>query len=567
MLRTLRDYQNWAIDGNDRFPGILPALERHASTLCVMATGLGKTVVIAKVASQWDRGNVLCLAHRIELVDQMADTLAPELGYRPAVEQGRRGMEVETMFAAGHVVVGSRDSMVTERRLRKFRNHPFGLIIVDEAHRATAASYVRLVDHYRDLNPNLRVLGVTATPNRTDGTALGLVFESVAFEMGIVDGIDDGWLVDIHQKFAVVEELDLSKVPCVRNQFGEVDFKAEELSELLSQEGPLHAMSRPVLDCTADGAQAIIFAASVNHAHLWAAVLNHYRPGCAAAIDGSMDSSQGGERWKLVQQFKAGQLQFLLNFNVATEGFDAPRTRFVVMGRPTKSLLVYTQMLGRCTRPMPGVVDGIDTPEGRKDAIAASAKPFATVLDFVGNSRNHQVVTATDVLGGNFDVDVRSAADDIIGAKGSANVRDAITKARASMLLAAEEERRKPLRQAVGSVNIAYALSDVDPFGGGVGGGAAKTSRGGATDAQVAALVNLGVSRETALRYGRRQASKVIDDLRSKRCTAKQARTLVRYGFNPSQFNANQASEQIQAIADNGWAWPPAGAAQVLTAG
>src|SRR5262249_46173640 len=173
---------------------------------------------------------------------------------------------------------------------RKVGDHPFGLMIIDEAHRATSASYVKLVDRYRELDPECRLLGVTATPNRTDSTALGLVFDSVAFEMGIVDGIDAGWLVDIQQKFAVVEELDLSKVTCRRNELGEMDFKPAELEALLLQEGPLHAMSRPVLDCTRDGQQAIIFAASVPHARLWAAVLNHYRPGCAAAIDGTMEN-------------------------------------------------------------------------------------------------------------------------------------------------------------------------------------------------------------------------------------------------------------------------------------
>lgn len=556
-MKTQRDYQGWAIDGNDRFPGILPALRTHKSTLAVLATGLGKTFIISKIANGWTQGNVLCLAHRIELVDQMADTLAGELGYRPSVEQGPRGLDPDTLFAAGHVVVGSIQSMITEKRLRKFRRHPFGLIVIDEAHRATSPSYVRLVDRYRDLDPELRLLGVTATPNRTDGTAMGLVFDSVAFNMGIVDGIDSGWLVDIQQKFAVVEDLDLSKVPVTKNEFGEFDFKQADLEALLSQEGPLHAMSRPVLDCTAGGEQAIIFSASVSHAHLWAAVLNHYRPGCASAIDGTMLKGEGQPRTETVRRFKEGSLQFLLNFNIATEGFDAPRTALVIMGRPTKSLLVYTQMLGRCTRPLPGVVDGIPTPEGRKDAIAASAKPWATVLDFVGNSK-HQVVTATDVLGGNYDVDVRDGADEIIGARGDArgNVLDALVKAKACMLLEAEEHRRRPLREAVKSVPLGYQLSDVSPFDGMAPVGAPKTSRGGATDSQVAALVGLGVAKETALAYTKRQASVVIDKLGRSRCTDRQARTLEKYGFDPADFNAQLASEQIQAIADNGWRWP-----------
>lgn len=555
-MKTLRDYQEHAIYGNGMFPGALRALTANKSTVVVMATGLGKTVVISKIASDWTNGNVLCLAHRIELVDQMADTLAYELGYRPSVEQGVRGIDPDSLFSAGHVVVGSVQSMITENRLRKFKKHPFGLVIIDECHRATSPSYVKLIDRYRDIDPECRVLGVTATPNRTDGTALGLVFESVAYEMGIVDGIANGWLCDIHQKFAVVEELDLSKVTCKRNEFGDVDFVASELEELLTQEGPLHAMSRPVLDMTSNGQQTIIFTASVTHAHMWAAVLNHYRPGCAAAIDGTMAKGEGQPRTEIVKRFRDGELQFLLNYNIATEGFDAPRTMLVVMGRPTKSQLVYTQMLGRCTRPLSGVVDGIGSIEGRIDAIAASAKPFATVLDFVGASK-HSVVTATDVLGGNYDVDVREAADDIIGSRNNGgNVQDALSKARASLLLEAEEAKRSNLRKMIQGVDVSYHIGDVGGFGGIVNRTPAKPKRGGATDAQVAALVNLGVKKETALGYSRKQAGAVMNKLRAGRCTEPQARTLRKFGFDPTGYDSKTASSQIDAIAKNGWKWP-----------
>jgi superfamily II DNA or RNA helicase len=555
-MKILRDYQHASVYGNEQFPGILPALEQYKSTLLVMATGLGKTVVMAKVANDWAKGNVLCLVHRIELVNQIAGTLAGELGYRPSIEQGTRGLDISTLFAAGHVVVGSIQSMITERRARKFRDHPFGLIIIDEAHRATSPSYVKLVDRYRELDPECRVLGVTATPNRTDGTALGLVFDSVAFEMNIVDGIDAGWLVDIHQKFADVEDLDLSKVPLTRNEFGEMDFKQADLEILLSQEGPLHSMSRPVLDCTKNGEQAIIFAASVAHAHLWTAVLNHYRHGCAAAIDGTMANEPGQPRWEIVRRYKEGTLQFLVNYGIATEGFDAPNTAFVIMGRPTKSRLVYTQMLGRCTRPLPGVVDGLPTAEERKDAITASTKPYAIVLDFVGNSKM-QVVTATDVLGGNYDVDVRNAADEIIGSRGTGNALDALAKARASLLLEAEEARRRPIRNAVQATQLNYHLSEVDPFGPAPVASRPRISRGGATDAQIAVLVNLGVEQEQAAGFNKRQAGAVIDKLRLVRCTVKQARTLRKFGFNPDEFNVETASAQIDLIKENGWRWLP----------
>ena len=345
-MKTLRDYQGWAVGGNDKFPGVNAALQQHKSTLVVMATGLGKTVVVSKVASEWQRGNVLCLAHRIELVDQMAATLAGEIGYLPSVEQGVR-RRYGSALAGRQVIVGSIQSMISRKRINKFDKHPFGLVIIDEAHRAVSASYAKLLEKYRSIDPECRVMGVTATPNRTDGTALGLAFDSVAFEMHINDGIDAGWLVDVHQKFAILNEVDFGKIATSKNQFGEVDFKAEYLEKVMVEEKTLHEMSHPVLDMTKEGQQGIIFTASVAHAHLWAAVLNRYRPECAAAVDGETNRE---ERAGYVHDFKQGKLQFLLNFNCFTEGFDAPMTQLVVMGRPTKSVLVYQQMLGRGTR-------------------------------------------------------------------------------------------------------------------------------------------------------------------------------------------------------------------------
>lgn len=554
-MKTQRDYQGWCIDGNDRFPGILPALDRHPSTIAVLATGLGKSFIMANVAKNWTRGNVLFLAHRIELLDQMADTLEPELGYRPTIEQAVRGMDEESMFGAGHVVVGSIQSMVSKRRLKKFRHHPFGLVCIDECHRATSPSYTNLLNQLRDMDANLKLLGVTATPNRTDATAMGLVFDSVAYHMDIAEGIDQGWLVDIHQKFAVVEDLDLSKIPVKKNEFGELDFKPAELESLLTQEGPLHSMSRPVLDLTVDGDQAIIFTASVMHAHMWAAVLNHYRPGCAAAIDGTMPKGDGQPRTEMVRKYKSGDLQFLLNFNIFTEGFDAPNTRLVVFGKPTKSKLSKTQMLGRCTRVLPGVVDGLLTPEARKDAIAGSAKPFATGLDFV-KALDGTLTTCSDILGGNYDVDICKGADEIMGAKGGGNVQDALKKAKASMLLEAEEQRRQPLRKAIEGAKVSYYLGNLGPGEGTAPTTIAKGSRGGSTDSEVAALVNLGVEKNTAIGYSHKQAQVVMRKLRQQRCTIPQAKTLERYGYDPTDFNTYTATKQIQEIADAGWKRP-----------
>lgn len=541
-VRTLRDYQDQAKSA------VQTDFALHNSCALVLATGLGKTVVLSRIAQEWTGRNVLVLAHRIELVDQAAESIANEIGYMPVIEQAERGCDPDLLHQGGQIICGSIQTMCSARRLRKFSRFPFGLVIIDECHRAVSKSYRDFLEHFWKLNPDMRVLGVTATPNRTDGKALGLVFQKESFQMGIVPGIDQGWLVDVHQKFGIVEEVDFSKIACTRNEFGERDFKQEDLERVLSEEGPLQAMSQPVLDITRDGQQAIIFSAGVNHAHLWAMVLNRYRPGCAAAVDGS---TERGLRNQLVRRYKEGELQFLLNFGVFTEGFDAPNTQFVIMGRPTQSLLTYTQMLGRGTRPLPGVVDGIPTPEGRRDAISLSAKPYLTVLDFVGNSK-HKIVSAVDVLGGNYSLEDKELAAKRLKNK-TGNVREEIRKAKAAMVLLQEEEKRKNIKVAQGSVG--YQLKDVSPFEHGAVpvGGSVKTKRGTLTDAQLNALQALGCPYGDVVSFSRKQAGAVITDLRKKRCTLNQAKVLKRAGYDPSKYNTESASRIIDTLKENGW--------------
>src|SRR5262249_27312521 len=278
-----------------------------------------------------------------------------------------------------------------DRRLEKFRRMPFDLILIDEAHHATAPSYRKVVDFFLALNPRCRVLGVTATPKRADNAAMGLVFDSVAYELPIYDAIEWAWMLPIVQESVSVENIDFTGVRLGQKEMGEADWKASELEAVLVEEEALHALALPILEKAA-GRQALVFTAGVAHAHMLASVFNRYREGSARAVDGTTPKEV---RKEAVADFAAGRLQFLTNYGVFTEGFDVPPVSLIAMGRPTKSVGLYTQMLGRGPRPLDGVVDGKLTAEERCAAIAASGKPSMLVLDFVGNSR-HKLVSAVD---------------------------------------------------------------------------------------------------------------------------------------------------------------------------
>lgn len=542
-MRTPRNYQEQCI------ASIRRQLEQVDSTLAVMATGTGKTIVAARIASEWPRGNILFLAERVELLDQAADKLAPELGYRPVVEQAQRGMDVDSFWQGGAVLVGSMQTMRNDARLEKFKKFPFDLLILDEAHHAVAPSYRKICDFFQKLNPACKILGITATPARSDKKALGVIFNSCAFEYPIIRAIEDGWLSPIRQEIITIENVDFSHLRLKKNEFGELDFNVEDLQAILIEEEPLHALARPILDRSGDHS-VVVFTAGVPHAHLLAAILNREKPGSAAALDGSSTPPGSPERKRILSAFQQKEIKYICNYGILTEGWDCDFVSVVAMGRPTKSRLVYEQMLGRVLRPLDGTVDGCADAADRKMAILTSDKPFATCLDFVGNSK-HQLITVQDVLGGDYDQEVRQRAKDNVKERKCVS-GDALTelrKARAELLLEKEQQARREIR-----AQVEYQVQENDIFGssGGAHIAAMDNTRGGSSDAQIALLVNLGVSRETAARYSKRQASAVIEKLKADRCTSKQKQILRKYGENPD-VNFETARAIIDEIAGNGW--------------
>jgi superfamily II DNA or RNA helicase len=545
MTRVCRPYQE------DAYAAALGELETVASTMLVLPTGTGKTVIMAKLAANWNRGNVLLLAHRTELLEQARDKFGAELGYLPVIEQAERGMDPDCLWQGGLVLAASVQTMRNDKRLEKFKNHPFDLILIDEAHHAVAKSYRKVVDYFLALNPSCKVIGVTATPTRSDETAMGTVFTSCAYQYPICQAIEDGWLTPVRQFLVTIEGVDFSGVRTTRNEFGEADFNQADLEAVLIEEEPLHALARPILE-QAEGRSGIVFTAGVGHAYLLAAVLNRERQGCAAAVDGTTDKDK---RRQLVKDFSEGRLQFLTNYNIFSEGFDCPQASLVVMGRPTKSILVYTQQLGRVLRPSDGLVDGFAGAADRRMAILTSEKPYATCLDFVGNSR-HRIVTCADVLGGNYDLAAIDRARRNI-AEGDpeeqkpskpADVIEELKKARAELLLEAEQDSRRLIR-----AQVSYSAHEVNALvGEDIAGRGIEHTRGGSSDSQIAFLVNLGVSRQTAAGYTRRQASAVINKLKAERCTNKQRAILTRFG-EPADVNFDQAKAIIDEIASAGW--------------
>jgi superfamily II DNA or RNA helicase len=260
-------------------------------------------------------------------------------------------------------------------------------------------------------------------------------------------GVNNGWLVAPRQIIVELERLDLSDI---RTIGGDLDEK--QLARAVMAEENLHGMAKPIVDFAGTDKQAIVFAASVDHATRLSELIRDYyvrahgvtSDQVAVSIDGSMHP-QHPRRVQIVKDFKEGRIQFLCNCGVATEGFDAPNVRLVAIGRPTKSRALYTQMIGRGTRPLMGIVDqpGMSV-EDRLAAIAASDKKHVDVLDFIGQSGRHKLVCSASILAGDEPPDIIETANKISSNKDfKGTTLDAIEQAKEIRRLEKEAQRKK----------------------------------------------------------------------------------------------------------------------------
>jgi superfamily II DNA or RNA helicase len=521
-----------------------------------MPTGGGKTILFADVIRRVFPRRALVVAHREELIFQAQDKIERVTGLKAEVEMGDYRAE-GGLFGEARVVVSTIQTQCSGGdgggRMSKFDPQRFGVLIIDEAHHATSPSYRRVIDYYRS-NPGLKVLGVTATPDRADEAALGQVFESVAFDYELLDAIHDGWLVPIEQQMVHVEGLDYSSI---RTTAG--DLNGGDLAAVLEAEKNLQQMASASV-AIIGRRRALVFTASVKAAEMTAEIFNRHRSGMAEWVCGETDREK---RRRVLAGFAAGKLQVVCNCGVLTEGFDDPGVEVVIMGRPTKSRSLYSQMVGRSTRPLPGLVDGPETAEARKAAIAASAKPSCLVVDFVGNAGKHKLVTSADILGGKVSEEaLERAVKRACAAGGPVNMTEALDEAEAELR---EQKRLAEVARRAGVVAKArFRTQAVDPFD--VLALEPVRARGWdqgrqLTEKQRSLLARQGINPEgVSFSEGRQLIAEILRRWDRKLCSFKQAKVLRKYGYD-TEVSFAEASAMIDALARNGWRRPGPSAA------
>lgn len=368
---VLRPYQDRALST------LLACRDRGLSrVIVVMPTGTGKTTLFSALIGEFDRSydvGSLVLAHRRELLDQAHRRIGLQnQGLGVGVEGAGKSLSEEKRVVVASVqALGRPDS----KRLEGFEP---GLVIVDEAHHAAAATYQRVMLRFGCYDGKCFTVGVTATPHRMDNQQLHgdseAIFQEVAFSYTLREAIQDGWLADV-RGFRVATGIDLSRVKVVRG-----DYNAHQLQQAVNTEERNEAAYMHWADVAKDR-RTIVFCTGVEHAEDVAKLFRDWGV-TAESVNGAMPTPQ---REGIIQRFVNGRTQVLTNVDIATEGFDLPEVDCVLMLRPTQSWALYTQMVGRGLRVLPNTIDGLVTADARKQAVRASEKPDCIVIDIVDN--------------------------------------------------------------------------------------------------------------------------------------------------------------------------------------
>ena len=495
----------------------------RARTLLVLPTGTGKTIVFsAVIAERVAAGErVLVLAHRSELLDQAADKLRKSTGLMCAVEKA----EESCLGSWFRVVVGSVQTLMRPQRLAQFPEGYFGTIIIDEAHHCLSDSYQRVLEHFGGAN----VLGVTATPDRSDMRNLGQYFDSLAYEYTLPKAIREGYLSPI-KALTVPLRLDISQVGVAAG-----DYKAAELGTALE---PYLEQIAYQMTNYCRGRRTVVFLPLVATSQKFRDILEGHGFRAAEVNGNSVD------RAEVLRDFAAGKYDVLCNSMLLTEGWDCPAVDCIIVLRPTKSRSLYCQMVGRGTR-------------------IAEGKDFLLLLDFLWHVERHELCRPASLICENADV-ARKMTENLENAAGSPEdieaaaqraSEDVIAEREAALAKQLREMRRRKQRlvdplQFEMSIQAEDLSGYVPAFG---------WEAGAPSDGQKERLEKWGILPDEIDSAGK--ASKLLDRLMKRRdaglTTPKQIRFLEGRGFrHVGTWTFDSAKELIDRIAANGWRTP-----------
>lgn len=336
----LRDYQEEAVKS------VLLAAERGTTrSAVVLATGGGKTVVMSSLIPrlaplETHRTKTLVLAHKEELVRQATATISksnPHLNVQI-------DMLTRKPDAHADVVVGSVPTLVRMSRLERYDPLEYKMIVLDECHHATAGSWMKILEYFGALEPELKIyiVGFTATMERADGDSLGKVFQEIVYERSLLTMVENKELCDV--KFSTVKvDMNLDDVPV---RFG--DYLTSQLSGAVNQDSINLQVAKAYIQLQKElnFKSTLVFCVDISHCQTLCGVLQANGVNAQYVTGDTVRH----ERQAILQDFKDGKIQVLCNVLVFTEGTDIPNIDSMILARPTKSRPLLIQMIGRGLR-------------------------------------------------------------------------------------------------------------------------------------------------------------------------------------------------------------------------
>ena len=356
----LRDYQQRAIDQLYQW-----LADNDGDPVLNLPTGSGKSHIVAALCKDalksWPETRILMASHVKELVEQNAEKMRQHWRNAPL-----------GIYSAG---MNSRDiDHITFASIQSIRNRHYAighrdLMIVDEAHtinNKAQGGYRQLIDQLRQINPALRVVGLTATPYRLGQGLLteggDALFDGIIEPVTVRELVDRGFLAPLKSKHTDAM-IDTSQIKKRGGEF--IASQASEAADAITQQAVSEIIKR-----ADDRRHWLLFCSGVDHAYHVRDELRSY----GIAAETITGKTPKGERARIIQQFKAGTIKALTNADVLTTGFDAPNTDLIAFLRPTMSAALYVQMAGRGMR----LKDHTD---------------HCLVLDFAGNVEEHGPIT------------------------------------------------------------------------------------------------------------------------------------------------------------------------------
>lgn len=341
MTITLRPYQREAVDA------VKDELNRVDSTLLVASVGAGKTLMqagfIQEIIDEFPEARFVCAVHTRELVGQNFSAMMDVWPFAPAginsAALGRRETRAQILFCSIQSVF--RDAA---------RIGWTDALIIDECHlipRKSNTMYQEFIAGLRAINPDMKLLGMSGTPFRLDSGSLidgdGALFETIAYEVGIRQLIDEGFLVPPISK-GTETTFDVGGVH-VRGG----DYVASELEAAVNQEKVTQAAVREIVGYSQGRKSLICFCAGVDHAKSVRDEIRRHGITCET-VEGSLPA---GDRKRILRAYQSGEVRCLTNVNVLSIGFNHPPIDLIALMRPTKSGALYIQQVGRGLRLAP----------------------------------------------------------------------------------------------------------------------------------------------------------------------------------------------------------------------